>query len=261
MPSTGTLCMWDLQSSAPLHSPTNPGRTRTSPSLHNPTHKGVMRGRGTGWGKATMPHGRWQAHQQKRSHEASPASCSIPASAPNHHGKLEKPELPSPPDPCQGCFSMSWRKKLSLSTMMVTLFVYRNIFPHLLWFRFLKGWDFQGWDLSSDIYRYPVPSTARALCWQKSLYPTKSGKTVTKIMPVLPLYMGLCWKNKQVLGQEKNFFFLWSGVSQQNSPLQRAPGLLLNLKKQGWMVLIRRCLWLVQLYGDKRKNWEGLKLL
>lgn len=70
-------------------------------------------------------------------------------------------------------------------------------------------------------------------------------------------------KNKQVHGQEKNFFFLWSGVSQQNSPLQRAetPGLLLNLNKGAWMVLIRRCLWLMQLYEDKRENWEGLKLL
>lgn len=33
--------------------------------------------------------------------------------------------------------------------------------------------------------------------------------------------MILCWKNKQALGQEYNFFFLWSGVSQQNSPLQK----------------------------------------
>lgn len=40
------------------------------------------------------------------------------------------------------------------------------------------------------IYMYTVPSTARAPCWEKSLYPIKTGKII-KIMSVLPLYTSL----------------------------------------------------------------------
>lgn len=105
---------------------------------------------------------------------------------------------------------------------------------------------------------HTVPSTARVPFWEEILYPPQTD-LITK-MSALPFCIILCQKNKQSFGQEKNFFLLRAS---RIHCFERAetPRLLLNLKKGGWIVLIRLCLCLVQLYGNKRGKWEWQKLL